>query len=173
MRRIAALLIIAVAALPLAARAEESPLERGKYLVTLAGCGDCHTPGGLIGSPDPKRLLGGSDVGFGDPASGVWIGPNLTPDEETGLGDWTDDQIIAAITKGIRPDGRKLSAIMPWPSFSHLTADDARAIVAYLKSLPPVKNKVPIPYNASQTPAAPYISVIIPTAEYMALPRPK
>lgn len=173
MRTIAALLSIAVAALPLAARADQSTVERGKYLATLGGCGDCHTPGGLIGSPDPKRLLGGSDVGFGDPAAGVWIGPNLTPDKETGLGDWTDDQIVAAITQGVRPDGRKLSPIMPWPSFSHLTADDARAIVAYLKSLPSVKNKVFGPYVASQTPAAPYISVIIPTAEYIALPRPK
>ena len=62
---------------------------------------------------------------------------------------------------------------MPWPSFALLTADDARAIVAYLKSLPPVNNKVLGPYSASQTPAAPYISVIIPTAEYMTLPRPK
>ena len=173
MRRIAALLMIAVAALPLAARGDESAVERGKYLVTLGGCGDCHTPGALIGSPDPQRRLGGSDVGFGDPASGVWVGPNLTPDNETGLGAWTDDQIVAAITQGIRPDGRKLSPIMPWPSFSHLTADDARAIVAYLKSLPPVNNKFLGPYSASQTPAAPYISVIVPTAEYMTLPRPK
>ena len=84
MGKIAALLMIAVAALPLAARADESAVERGKYLVTLGGCGDCHTPGALVGAPDPKRLLGGSDVGFGDPASGVWVGPNLTPDKETG-----------------------------------------------------------------------------------------
>ena len=171
MRTIAALLILAT--LPLAARAEESPLERGKYLVTLSGCGDCHTPGGLTGSPDPKRLLGGSDVGFGIPGSGVWIGPNLTPDKETGLGDWTDDQIVAAITQGVRPDGRKLSGIMPWPALSHLTAEDALAIAAYLKSLPPVKNKIPGPYNASQTPAAPFVSVIVPAAQYMALPQPK
>ena len=166
------LFVIALALLPACARAD-SPVERGKYLVTIAGCNDCHTPGGLLGSPDLKRLLGGSDVGFGIPGSGVWIGPNLTPDKETGLGDWTDEQIVAAITKGVRPDGRKLSGIMPSQALSHLTAEDALAIVAYLKSVPPVKNKVPGPYGASQTPAAPYVSVVIPTAQYMALPQPK
>jgi mono/diheme cytochrome c family protein len=64
----------------------ETPVERGQYLVTIAGCNDCHTPGAMLGQPDDKRRLGGSDVGFGDPASGVWVGGNLTPDKATGLG---------------------------------------------------------------------------------------
>ena len=64
-------------------------IARGKYLVSIAGCSDCHTPGGMLGSPDMKRYLGGSDVGFSIPSQGVFVGSNLTPDNETGLGKWT------------------------------------------------------------------------------------
>ena len=67
-------------------------IARGKYLVTIAGCSDCHTPGGMLGSPDMKRYLGGSDVGFSIPGQGVFVGQNLTPDAETGLGKWTADR---------------------------------------------------------------------------------
>ena len=62
---------------------------------------------------------------------------------------------------------------MPWPALSHLTSDDAHAIVAYLQSLPPVKNAVPGPFKAGETPSVPYVSAVIPTAQYLALPRPK
>jgi mono/diheme cytochrome c family protein len=164
-------LVILLAAVG-AARAETA-VERGQYLATLAGCNDCHTPGGMLGQPDLKRRLGGSDVGFGDPASGVWIGGNLTPDKETGLGGWTTEQIITAFTTGVTPGGRKLSEIMPWPALAHLTPDDAHAIAAYLQSLPPVHNAVPGPFKAGETPSVPYVSVVIPTAQYTALPRPK
>jgi mono/diheme cytochrome c family protein len=164
---------LAAAALGVSAAAAQTPVERGAYLVTIAGCNDCHTPGGMLGQPDEKRKLAGSDVGFGDPASGVWIGGNLTPDKETGLGAWSRDQIVAAFTKGVTPDGRKLSEIMPWPALSHLSRDDADAIAAYLQSLPPVKNAVPGPYKAGETPGVAYVSAVIPTAQYMALPRPK
>lgn len=166
---------IAFAAFLLAAfpACAETPVERGKYLVTISGCNDCHTPGGLLGQPDLKRILGGSDVGFGDPASGVWVGGNLTPDKATGLGGWTSDQIVAALTRGETPGGRKLSEIMPWPALSHLTPDDAQAIVAYLQSLPPVNNPTPGPFKAGETPTTPYVSTVIPTADYMGLPRPK
>ena len=60
---------------------------RGRYLVTIAGCSDCHTPGALLGAPDMKRYLGGSDVGFAIPGPGVFVGENLTPDKDTGLGE--------------------------------------------------------------------------------------
>ena len=155
------------------AAAADTSVERGKYLVTIAGCNDCHTPGGMLGQPDAKRVLGGSDVGFGDPASGVWVGGNLTPDKETGLGGWTTQQIVVAFTKGKLPDGRELSEMMPWPALSHLTPEDAEAIAAYLQSLPPVKNAVPGPFKAGETPSVPYVSVVIPTAAYMGLPKPK
>jgi mono/diheme cytochrome c family protein len=167
--RLALLFLVAFVA---AANAETS-VERGKYLATLAGCSDCHTPGGMLGSPDAKRVLGGSDVGFGDPASGVWVGGNLTPDPETGLGRWSRAQVIAAFTKGETPQGRKLSEIMPWPALSHLKPEDAEAIADYLASLPAVKNAVPGPFKPGETPSVPYVSVVIPTAQYQALPPPK
>ncbi len=143
----------------------DTPAERGRYLATIGGCGDCHTPGGMLGAPDAKRLFGGSDVGFGDPASGVWVGGNLTPDKETGLGAWTRDQIIAALTKGVTPEGRLLSEIMPWPALSHLTPEDANALAAYLQSLPPVHNAVPGPFRPGETPTVPYVSAVLPTAQ--------
>ena len=63
-------------------------IARGKYLVTVISCGDCHTPGALMGKPNAERNLGGSDVGFFVPELGYFYGPNLTPDEDTGLGRW-------------------------------------------------------------------------------------
>lgn len=97
-----------------AASADEFQIERGKYLVTIGSCNDCHTPGYFLGKPDFSRTLAGSEVGFAIPGLGAFVGRNLTPDKETGLGDWTDDQIISAFTAGIRPDGRRLAPIMPW-----------------------------------------------------------
>ena len=96
-------------------------MERGKYLVSIAGCNDCHTPGYFLGKPDMARFLGGSEVGFEIPGLGVFHGPNLTPDKETGLGAWTDAQIATALTTGARPDGRMLAPIMPWHAFANLT----------------------------------------------------
>lgn len=127
------------------ARAADPVVERGKYLVTIASCFDCHTPGYFLGKPDMTRQLAGSDVGFEIPGLGVFYGPNLTPDKETGLGGWTDAQIAAAITSGTLPSGRQLVPIMPWRAFARLTKPDVSAIIAYLKSLPPVRNKVPGP----------------------------
>jgi mono/diheme cytochrome c family protein len=123
---------------------------RGKYLVTLGGCNDCHTPGYFMGKPDVARFLGGSDVAFEMPGLGTFVGPNLTPDRETGLGSWTNAQIVTALQTGTRPDGRVLAPIMPWEAFSHLTKSDANAIAAYLKSLKPVKNKVPGPFGPNE-----------------------
>ncbi len=115
------------------------------------------------------KHLAGSDVGFGGPGFGVWVGQNLTPDKETGLGDWTSDQIVTAITTGKIPDGRTLSPIMPWPALSKLTHDDALAIAAYLKSLPAVKNAVPGPYKAGETPTV-AVSVVVPPSVFAKLP---
>ena len=134
---------------------------RGKYLVTVAGCNDCHTPGYFFGKPDMTRFLGGSDVGFEIPGLGVFHGPNLTPDKETGLGSWTDAQVATALTTGKRPDGRELAPIMPWHAFANLTKEDVGAIVAFLRTLPPVKNKVPGPY-ASAAASADFVMKIIP-----------
>ena len=144
------------------ASAGDKSVGRGKYLVTSIGCGDCHTPGVFMGKPDPTRFLGGSDVGWEIPNLGVFYGPNLTPDRETGLGTWTRAQIAAAITRGKRPDGRELVPAMPWRDFAALTKSDALAIADYLRSLPPVKNKVPGPFPANEKPIAPYWTIVTP-----------
>jgi mono/diheme cytochrome c family protein len=132
------------------AGAAESLVQRGKYLVTFGGCNDCHTPGYFFGKPDMTRYLGGSDVGFAIPGLGVFVGPNLTPDKQTGLGNWTRQQIVTAFTTGKLPTGRILAPTMPWRAFSHLSEGDAQAIAAYLQSLKPVQNQVPGPFGPTQ-----------------------
>jgi mono/diheme cytochrome c family protein len=166
-------LLVAAATLAIssAALADGSEIARGKYLVTIGGCSDCQTPGSFLGKPDFSRMLGGSEVGFAIPGLGVFAGPNLTPDKETGLGNWTDDQIISAITAGNTPEGRRLAPNMPNESLSHLTSDDAHAIVAYLRSLPPVKNKVPGPFGPKETPTT-LVFVIVPGEVYAKMPMP-
>ena len=133
-----------------AAMANDSQIARGKYLVTIGGCNDCHTPGYFFGKPDTSRFLGGSDVGFEIPGQGVFVGSNITPDKTTGIGRWTSEQIVKVIQTGERPDGRILAPIMPWHAFATLTADDARAIAAFLQSLNPVSNQIPGPFKPGQ-----------------------
>jgi len=164
-------LAAAAVALVATAASAETAVERGKYLVTISGCNDCHTPGVFLGKPNFSRALSGSEVGFEIPGEGVFVGRNLTPDKETGLGNWTDDQVIVAITTGMRPDGRQLAPIMPWQSLAHLTPDDAHAIVAYLRSLPPVKNAVPGPFKPGETPTS-LVFTILPGEAYAKLPKP-
>jgi len=136
---------------------------RGEYLVAIGGCNDCHTPGHFLGHEDPAQTLAGSDVGFADPVKGVVVGPNLTPDKATGLGTWTDEQIQNAFTSGVLPDGKLLSPVMPWPGLSRLSKDDARAIVAYLRSLTPVSRKTPGPFPPG-TPATVAVLRLTPPA---------
>ena len=135
---------------------------RGEYLVTIMDCGGCHTPGALAGKPDFGRKLAGSSIGFGIPGVGVVYPPNLTPDSETGIGKWTDEQILRAIRHGQRPDGRVLVPIMPWPSYNALTDADAQALVAYLRSLPPVQLQAPPPAKPGEKPRGPYLTVVQP-----------
>jgi len=117
---------------------------RGKYLVSVTGCNDCHTPGTFYGAPDHARFLSGSEMGWAGPW-GVVYAANLTPDDATGLGQWSLDDIVKAIRTGNRPDGRQLATVMPWLNFSNLTDEDALAIATYLKSIPPVEHAVPKP----------------------------
>lgn len=126
---------------------DDAQVARGKYLVSVIGCTDCHTPGSLLGQPDMSKFLGGSNVAFVVPGMGAFVPPNLTPDDETGLGKWTIDQIVTAFTKGIDDEGRHLAPSMPYMNFANLTADDATAIAMYLKTLPPVSNQVPGPFG--------------------------
>ena len=118
----------------------QSPIQRGDYLVnSILNCGGCHTPKGPDGASKP--LSGG--MLFETPAFKVHTS-NITPDKETGIGNWTADQIKNAIMKGMRPDGTGL-AVMPANYYTVLTPRDADAIVAYLRSLKPIKNAVPVP----------------------------
>jgi mono/diheme cytochrome c family protein len=151
--------------------AADTVVERGKYLVAVIGCGDCHTPGYFLGKPDITKSLAGSNVGFAVPGLGVFVAPNLTPDQDTGLGKWTAEQIVAAITKGERPDGRILAPVMPWNDLSHLAKEDAVAIAAYLKSLPPIQNKVSGPFGPSEE-ASGLVFSIQPSNVYNSLPKP-
>jgi mono/diheme cytochrome c family protein len=152
----------------LPASADDAQIARGRYLVVISGCSDCHTPGALLGSPDMKRYLGGSDVGFSIPGAGVFVGQNLTPDKETGIGSWTSDQIVTTIRTGTTPDGRTLSPVMPYPALSHLTDEDAQAVAAFLKSIPAVDHKNAGPIPASDK-ATVFVSVILPADAYNAM----
>jgi mono/diheme cytochrome c family protein len=137
-------------------------VEHGRYLAAIMDCSGCHTPGMLLGKPDPQRPLAGSDVGFQIPGLGIFYPPNLTPDPKTGLGKWTAAQIITAVRTGVRPDGRILAPAMPYHSYAALKDDDGRALAAYLKTLKPVRNKVPDPVAETQVAPAPYLTVVMP-----------
>ena len=130
-------------------------------------CTGCHTEGALAGKPDPDRFLAGSSIGFKMPGLGVFYPPNLTSDRETGLGGRSANEIIAAVREGVRPDGRELVPIMPWRSYSALSDEDARALAAYLKSLPPIQFRTPGPFGESETPSAPYLTVVLPEQSQM------
>ena len=140
----------------------ETPVERGQYLAHIMDCGGCHNTGAFTPQPNLETPLAGSDIGFEMPGMGVFYPPNLTPDKETGLGNWSDAEIITAFTTGVRPDGRPIAPAMPWMSYGHISAEDAAALVAYLRSLKPVNHKVPGPFAATDKPTAPYLTVAAP-----------
>src|SRR6267143_4320755 len=120
----------------------ETPVERGRYLVTtIASCGNCHTPRDAAGKPIAGRELAGG-FEFDDPGVGHIVGTNITPDPETGIGNWTEAQIVTALRDGKRPDGTLIRPPMPIPVYRQLSDGDAAAIAVYLRSLKPVRNKV-------------------------------
>jgi len=123
---------------------------RGKYLaVTVATCIDCHSPHDWT-KPDMPMIPGmegaGQDFALLKGLPGHLIAPNLTPDRETGAGNWSDDALARAIREGVSHDGRALFPLMPYIDFRHLSDEDLASIVVYLRSLLPVKN----PLAASQ-----------------------
>ncbi|MBI5216634.1 MAG: c-type cytochrome [Ignavibacteriae bacterium] len=124
---------------------KSNPVQRGKYLVEVFGCADCHSPfteGRSV--MEQFRMAGGSRWRIGP--YGDFYTPNLTSDKETGLGNWTDEEIKEAITKGIVRGGRRMLPFpMGWTGYSMLTKNDLNAIVAYLRTIPPVHNKIPEP----------------------------
>ena len=127
---------------------EKTParLERGRYLVTSAQtpCMLCHSPldtsGGEMKVKEGMLLAGRTWEPDGVP---YVTAPNLTPDPETGIGTWTDDQIARAVREGIGHDGRTLFPIMPYQHYRHMTDEDLASIVVFLRSVPPVRNRLP------------------------------
>jgi len=138
-----AALAAAFVVLPLAAPSQaETLLERGTYLVnSVVACGNCHTPKGPEGELPGMELAGWAD--FFSVREFTARTPNLTPDPETGIGTWTDAQIITAIREGRRPDGTIIGPPMPIGLYRGMSDRDVQAIVAYLRQLPPVRNAVP------------------------------
>jgi mono/diheme cytochrome c family protein len=115
----------------------------GSYIVNaLAHCFECHSTAGPDGAPDFANAMGAGGFEIHLTPDLVVRTPNITPDPETGIGEWSDDDIKKAMTEGIRPDGGTLSPPMPFPFFKNMTADDLDAVVAYLRTIPPKQNKV-------------------------------
>lgn len=148
----------------------EEMVARGKYLVTIGSCNDCHTPfkmGPNGPEPDMTRMLSGHPEGsklppppsklpegwgmVGSADNTAWAGPwgitytaNLTPDENTGLGIWDEAMFIKAMRTGRHMgEGRPIQPPMPWPWVSKMTDKDLKAVFAYLQSIPPIVNHVP------------------------------
>ena len=114
-------------------------MERGTYLVEVIGaCGNCHTPKGPAGEVPGKHMAGGFRI---EESFGVAITPNITRDRETGIGAWSDVEIIRAIREGKGRDGRTLGPPMPYELYRGLSGVDVNAIVAYLRTLPAIKNR--------------------------------
>jgi mono/diheme cytochrome c family protein len=121
-----------------------SQIERGRYLTVAGDCTACHT---LPGSG--RDFAGGRPI---DTPFGQLIGPNITPDAETGIGAWTDDEFVNALTNGTGRNGQRLYPAMPYTYYTKLTRDDALAIRAYLNTLPAIHNPVepnqlPFPFD--------------------------
>jgi mono/diheme cytochrome c family protein len=146
-----------------AAMTDEEKIALGKKLTTFGGCNDCHTPGGLYGAPDMERELAGSDMGWGGPW-GTAYASNLTPDLETGIGAMSEDEIVATMRTGQRPDKSPLLPPMPWPNFAALSDEEMHAIAFYLKSLPPVKHARPSNLRPDQVAGGPVATIPPPGA---------
>lgn len=118
----------------------ETPLERGTYLVEgIMACGTCHSRPGEENAAIPGDLAGGIRFRI---RGRVVYASNITPDRGTGIGSWSDKDIVRALRQGLRPDGARLGG-MPFALYRNISDRDAMAVAAYLRSLKPVKNDVP------------------------------
>lgn len=149
---------------------ESDSIERGRYLTTIGACAACHTPPRVDGNTPPKgsmaeaterrfrtdpdwtlyldsgrSLAGGVPfwLRFSGSSNGVVYSRNLTPDPDTGLGKWTDDEIVRVLREGVRKDGTSLFLFPPHTFYKNLALDDARAIVAYLRAQKPIHHVLP------------------------------
>jgi mono/diheme cytochrome c family protein len=125
---------------PAEPKVDPAVLERGRYLTDVVmNCKACHTPLGPQGPDMSKAFAGGLEI---TESFGTWRSPNITQDKRTGIGGWTDEQIIAAIREGKRPTGEQMYPIMPYLFFNKLSDDDAKAVVAYLRTIKPIEHAV-------------------------------
>jgi len=127
-------------------RATAVLLERGNYLVnSVAACGVCHTPragDSWLGGERTDAFLGGGSV-LRDESEGLRIvAPNISQDRATGVGAWTDDQLVRAIRDGVSHDGRLMTPLMPFLAWEAMSDEDARAIVVYLRTTPAVQRPI-------------------------------
>ncbi|MFM0319830.1 c-type cytochrome [Paraburkholderia nemoris] len=154
-RRLAVTCLLATgAALDMYAASAESLLARGKYLMNaVVACGNCHTTVDKNNTPIPGMELAGRDRQL--PEGTYWTNPNITPDPETGIGKWTDQQIIDVLRLGKKPDGTLVTARMPIELFRTISDRDVKAIVAYLRSIPAVKHYVHPTHSRLDPPAPP------------------
>ena len=142
---------------------DRDKIDRGAYLIELLGCGSCHTDGAFDGNPDMPRGLAGSNTGIaftnplGEKFPGIVYPSNITPDEETGIGSWSNQQITAAIRSGIGRHGSRRIATMPWQGYARMTDDDAAAMVAYLRSIEPIRNSVPREVAPGKSATSPFV----------------
>jgi mono/diheme cytochrome c family protein len=133
-------LCLGLSGLPLAVAQDAALLERGRYLVEVtAACGNCHTPKGPQGNLPGRELAGGFVI---DAPPFRAVASNITPDPETGIGRWTDAQLARAIREGVRPDGSIIGPPMPFAFYRNLSDRDLAAMVAYLRTVPPIRNAV-------------------------------
>ncbi|TLG77833.1 c-type cytochrome [Methylocystis sp. B8] len=125
------------------ASAYAGDVERGRYLVeALTACDNCHTPRGVSGYDLANRFSGGAQT-FSDKTY-IVRGSNISPDRETGVGGWTDEELRAAIVDGVSREGR-LAPVMPSDSYKPLTASDLDAIIAFLRSARPIRAPLQTP----------------------------
>ena len=133
--------------IPSVARGQGAPdiVARGKYIFGAAGGCGCHT--------EPKQALNSGGRRY-DGLFGTVYSSNITPDRQTGIGSWSDDQIVTAIRLGRRPNGERLIPVHPYPVFNGMAEDDLRAVVPYLRTVPPVNRpnqskKITVPFFES------------------------
>lgn len=138
-------------------------IARGEYLATIMDCAGCHMPRGANGAPVFEAGLSGGTVGFEIPGMGIFWPPNLTS-HTSGLGDWTDAEIAAAIVGGLSRAGRPLAPAMPSPSYAALSPEDLDALVAWLRAQPAVPSPRFGPVTDATDAPAPFYRVTAPTA---------
>jgi len=165
MIRFVTTLLAAFAATLGMANAQSDLVKRGDYLVNgIMTCGNCHSPKGPPAAVAGKDFSGG--LRFDEPPFDV-TAPNITQDKDTGIGAWSDSDIKKLMRTGVRPNGVNIAVIMPTGFYDIITERDMDAIVAYLRTIKPIANKVPDPIYKMQVPRQVFLGAETPYTEAM------